>query len=194
MEKTLIGLGTPICLRRTLLDNLFRRRGCPSENMAKIHDDLLKIGRGEIWRGRIPRSATQAFDRLKTTFTADGNYSEDSSRWSKKVVKMILQQVLSLWWYRNKKRHGNDREEETAIRRKRALARCKALLKKVERVSNRDELFASMEKLSKWNTGTILHYLAGAEPLAEKLSTEGNDGVRPMKKWDRTKGKVYDPP
>ena len=51
-----------------------------------------------------------------------------------------------------------------------------------------------MEKLEKWNTGTILHYLAGAEPLAKSCLEQEGNVARPMKKWDRTKGEVYDPP
>ena len=48
--------------------------------------------------------------------------------------------------------------------------------------------------MEKWNTGTILHYLAGAEPLAAKCLKKTENVTHPMEKWDPTKGEVYDPP
>ena len=148
---------------------------------------------GKVWRGRIPTSAIAAFDKWKKQ---DGDKEEklNGTQWAKKVVKIILQQVRSLWWFRNKQRHGHDREEEAEIRRKRALERCHTMNKRVERLKQKDELFYPIEKISKWNTGMILHYLAGAEPLAEKCLEHEKNATRSMKKWDPTKGEVYDPP
>ena len=109
------------------------------------------------------------------------------------MAKLILRQVLYLWWHRNKHRHGNVREEEADIRRKRALARCEELAKRVVRLKRGKELFVAAEKIQSWNPGMILHYLAGAEPLVEKC-LENEIVSRPTPKWDRTKGEVYDPP
>ena len=193
MELSLIQMKTPGCLRKSLLAALFSIKGCSPFQTSSVQDDLLEIGKLELWRGRIPLSASQAFDRWKKP---DGDDDEklNGTQWSKRVVKIILQQILSLWWYRNKKRHGNDREEEAAIRRKKALNRCRALAKRVSQLKCREELFVPMETIQKWKTGMIVHYLNGAEPLADKCLEFEKNVARPMNKWDRTTGEVYDPP
>ena len=190
----MIALGTPKCVRNTIRDVLFKRRGCSSQHTATIQEDCLAIGRNELWRGRLPTSAILAYQNMKRCGTTDGSLSRISIQWSKKVVKAILQQALNLWYFRNKLRHGNDREEEAAIRRRKALKRCKALDSRVRRLSRDKDIFVSNETTQKWTTGMIVNYLTWAEPLATKMAKEPNCEPRPEIKWDVTSGEVYDPP
>ena len=193
IDEELIHLKTPDNLRKTLLATLFKVKDCPTQAVASVRDDLLELGRLELWRGRLPLSASENYVISRTCEREDEEHL-NGEQWSKKVVKIILQQILCLWWFRNKKRHGMDREEEAAIRRRKALDRCRALHTRVSRLKRKDELFVQMDKIEKWNTGLILHYLAGAEVLADKCLENEKNVTRKLKKWDRTKGEVFDPP
>ena len=126
----------------------------------------------------------------------DGNeeFEQKASSWSKKVVKLILQTALHLWWFRNKKRHGTDREEEAAIKRKRAIERCKNLTARTSRLKQHGKFFTPLKKIEKWQTGMILNYLSWAEDLCEKCERKEKSGPRPKSKWDREEGEVFDPP
>ena len=185
LTKGMIELGTPRPLRRTLLDVLFRRLGGITQETTAVWQDCSDIGRLELWRGRLPLSATTMFQSLKRCEAKTGSISTAGSQWSKKLVKLILRASLELWWFRNKKRHGNDREEEIAIRRKRALERCRSLDTRVSRLKKAyQKLFVPLEKLKKWTTGVILHHLAWAETLATKCENETK--LRPTERKNGT--------
>ena len=193
-NNDMIALGTPRCIRTTLVHVLFGKRGCPPGSSADLHSDCMEIGRLEVWRGRFPLSATETYQKFKQDVSDDCTKSLTGSQWSKKVVTLILQMVLDLWWFRNKRRHGNDHEEEANIKRKRALQRCTELGARVKRLTKHRDLFVLEDKLEKWNTGMIVHYLKWAEPLVTKLEKAPNCEPRPAQKWDVTNGEVYDPP
>ena len=110
------------------------------------------------------------------------------------MVKLILKEFLNLWWFRNKCRHGHCEEEEAAIRRKKAKKRCAEIYQKSKKLCKRDRnLFCSVSRTDKWNTGTMLSYLEWAEPLLKKCLGSKNL-CRPFKKWDVTLGEVINPP
>ena len=193
MENSLISLGTPTALRSVLVCCLFDHDDCAQKVVRTVRDDCIAVGRQEIWRGRLPISATKAYQIMKKSGTYD-EIERNANHWSKKVVKLILQTALHLWWFRNKKRHGNDKEEEATIRRRKALARCKELATRTTRLKEHGKFFTPFERLEKWQTGMILHYLSWAEDLCEKCEEKEKNGPRPASKWDREKGEVFDPP
>ena len=192
-SNDLIELKTPKFIRTTLSHILFGKRCCPTQRASALYSDCLEIGRLEVWRGRLPLGAADLYRKFKTKNDEDEE-SMDGAQWSKKVVKIILQMALEMWWCRNKIRHGTDREEEAAIKRKRALQRCTELGERVKRLRAHKNLFVPTDKLKKWTTGMILHYLRWAEPLASKIGKAPNCEPRPTQKWDVTSGEVYDPP
>ena len=167
LEKSLVALGTPAVLCSTLLCQAFDKEDCPQRVVREVREDCIAIGQLEMWRGRVPRSASTAFLSMVRERDA-GEVETTAGQWAKGAAKALLRAALDIWWFRNRQRHGNDKEEEAAFQRRKALERCRALSARVTRLKHNANFFMATERLEKWHTGMILHYLSWAEDLCQK--------------------------
>ena len=173
---------------------LFRVPRLPLRNdLNVLQDDCDKIGRVELWRGRLPKSLVEWQHTFITKGASTQKIGSEGARWATRVVKSIFGEFLNLWWLRNDIRHGRNETEESEARRMRAKRRCLALEPRIKRLKpSTRKLFVDEETWKKWRTREIISYANWASDMVKLHESIFVRGSRTD--WDVTEGEVIDPP
>ena len=193
LKKALHSCGTGRGVTNMLIGILFGTDEAIPEHLANVHKTCLEVGRLELWRGRLPRALAEWQHANLAKDTSTRRLGREGLLWATKTVSAILNEFLSLWWFRNEIRHGGEDGHEKKRRRERAESRCKAFTTRIARLKQCDrKLFQDEATVLKWSTGAILSYLHSVEPLLDKCEADMRE--RPRRVWDMTDGEVTDPP